>query len=408
MGLLFKNLRKRFPQALFMESLGESYLDSASTSLKLDLAGQALNRFYTEQTANVHRGEHRLSLKATESYERARALTADFLRAKDPSEIVFTSGATEALNLLAGVLSQRLAPGDEILVTAMEHHSNLLPWRFAAESQNLKLKIAPVDKEGALDERKMLEMIGPKTKIVSFTHVSNVTGFINPAQTLVAKARQAGALTVIDAAQSAPLLPLDVQLMDCDFLVFSGHKLFAPSGIGALYGKKSLLQDLPPWKRGGGMIFKVMPDGQAVWADSPQKFEAGTPFIEGALALGEVLSFLQKEVDFKELFEEERALARQAEERLSRIEGLRAIGPAGQRSNIFSFIVEGLNSSDVALLLSQQKLAVRAGHHCCMPLMESLGLKSGAVRASFSVYNQEKDVEALEKGVLKALEILRA
>ena len=407
MGSPFENLRKRFPQALFMESRGESYLDSASTSLKIDIVGKTLKRFYDKEASNVHRGEHHLSLKATEGYEKARASTADFLGAGDPSEIVFSSGATEGLNLLAETLSLPLQPGDQILITAMEHHSNFLPWRAVAEKQRLDLQIAPVDKEGVLDKNQMLRLIGPKTKIVSLTHVSNVTGVINPLRDIISKAKKMGALTVIDAAQSAPLLPLNVKQMDCDFLVFSGHKIFSPAGIGALYGKKKLWDKMPPWKKGGGMIFEVFEDGQAKWADPPQRFEAGTPFIEGALALGEVLSFLKKECEFQEIFPWEKALAKMADDRLSRIPGLRVIGRGGESSNILSFTVEGLVSSDIAFILSQQKLAVRAGHHCCMPLMQSLGLRSGAVRASFSVYNQEKDVTALEKAVLKALEILR-
>ena len=389
-----------------MESRGEAYLDSASTTLKIDLVWPALKEFYKTGVSNVHRGEHHLSLKATEKYEKARAIVADFLGARDPSEIVFTRSSTEGLNFLAETLIGLLSPGDEILVSAMEHHSNFLPWQNLAQKLNLKLRVAPVTEDGTLNEEAFKKCLSPKTKILSLTHVSNVTGLINPLEKIIPLARKTPAIVIIDAAQSAGFLPLNVQKMDCDFLVFSGHKLFSPSGIGALYGKKALFEKLPPYQRGGGTIFKVSIK-QTDWATAPQRFEAGTPFIEGALALAEVLSFLKKEVDFKEVLKWEKNLVRQAEDSLSRLSGLRFLGPKSHRSNILSFTAEGINSSDISFILTKQKLALRAGHHCCMPLMDSLGLKSGAVRASFSVYNQEKDALALTKAVTKALNILR-
>ena len=402
-----ENLRKRFPQALFMESRGESYLDSASSSLKLDLVWEILRNFYEREVSNVHRGEHHLSLQATERYEKARQLIADFLGAGSASEIIFTRGSTEGLNFLAETLSERLKPGDEILVSEMEHHSNFLPWMNMAKKRGLKFNIAPVAKDGSLDFPAFEKLLSPRTKILSLTHVSNVTGTINPLEKIIPLARKTPAIIVVDAAQSVSFLPVHVQKMDCDFLVFSGHKVFSPSGIGALYGKKNLLEQLSPYQRGGGMVFKVSRDG-AEWADRPYCFEAGTPFIEGALALAEVLSFLKKEVDFKDILEWEKNLVQVGEKSLSDIPGLHILGPKDNRSNILSFTVEGLSSSDLSFILTKQKVALRAGHHCCMPLMQALGLKSGTVRASFSVYNREEDVQALKKGLIKALKILKA
>ena len=400
-----EDLKERFPQALFMENRGESYLDSASTSLKMDLVFNVLKEFYEKEVSNVHRGEHHLSLKATEKYEQARSVVADFLGADDPSEIVFTRNSTEGLNFLAETLSEGLSPGDEILVSEMEHHSNFLPWQHLAQKLNLRFQVVPVDKEGSLDMSAFKRLLNRKTKILSLTHVSNVTGVINPLEEVIPLARKTGTIVIVDSAQSVSFLPIDVKKMDCDFLVFSGHKIFAPSGIGVLYGKKSYLEKLPPYQRGGGTIFKVSID-HTDWAESPYKFEAGTPFIEGAFALASVLSFLKKEVDFQDILKWERELVLQAEHSLCDIPDLRVIGPKNNRSNILSFVVNGVSSSDLSFVLTKQKLALRAGHHCCMPLMEALGLKSGTVRASFSIYNHKRDVEALKKGVVKALSIL--
>lgn len=400
-----RDLRKRFPQVAFMDSKGESYLDSASTSLKMDLVFNVLKEFYEKEVSNVHRGEHHLSLKATERYEQSRAIVADFLGADEPSEIVFTRSSTEALNFLAETLAEHLSPEDEILVSEMEHHSNFLPWQNLAKKLNLKFKVASVNQEGELDWEAFQKLLNSKTKILSLTHVSNVTGLINPLEKIIPLARKTNAFVIVDAAQSISFLPIDVKKMDCDFLVFSGHKIFSPSGIGILYGKKSCLEKLSPYQRGGGMISQVSKD-QAEWAEIPYKFEAGTPFIEGALALASVLSFLKKEVDFEEILKWEKELVLQAEDSLSSISGLRFIGPTNNRSNILSFVIEGLNSSDISFILTKQKLALRAGHHCCMPLMEKLGFKSGTIRASFSVYNRAEDVKALKKGLVKALSIL--
>ena len=400
-----KNLRDRFPQIAFMDQKGESYLDSASTTLKMDLAIDALKNFYETSVSNVHRGEHHLSLKATEQYERARAVTAEFIGAK-AEEIVFTRNTTEGLNFLAESLSGFLKEGDEILITEMEHHSNFLPWQNLARRLNLKLQIAPITDQAELDLPAFEKLLSSKTKILALTHISNVTGIVNPLDKIIPLARKTPAFIIVDSAQSVSCLPLKVKEIDCDFLVFSGHKIFSPSGIGALYGKKSLLEKFPPYQRGGGTIFKVTKT-DTEWADSPYRFEAGTPFIEGALALAEVLSFLKEEVDCKEVLKWEKKLVSQAEDSLSGIEGIRFIGSKNNRSNILSFVIEGIHSSDLAFILTKQKTALRAGHHCCMPLMQRLKLESGTVRASFSVYNREEDIKSLKTALIKALSLLR-
>ena len=400
-----KKLRERFPQIAFMDRERESYLDSASTSLKLDLAIETLKNFYETSVSNVHRGEHHLSLKVTEQYEKARALTADFIGAKE-EEIVFTRNTTEGLNFLADSLKAFLKEGDEILITEMEHHSNFLPWQNLAKQLKLKLQIAPLTDEVELDLSAFKKLLNSRTKILSLTHISNVTGVVNPLDKIIPLVRKTPAFIIVDSAQSISCLPLNVKEMDCDFLVFSGHKIFSPSGIGVLYGKKSLLEKLSPYQKGGGTIFKVTKT-DTEWAESPYRFEAGTPFIEGALALAKVLSFLKEEVNFKEVLKWEKDLVSQAEDSLSEVEGIRFIGSKNNRSNILSFIIEGIHSSDLAFILTKQKLALRAGHHCCMPLMQRLNLNSGTARASFSVYNREEDIKALKKGLTKALNILR-
>ena len=267
-------LRKLFPQISFLDSRGEVYLDSAATTLKLGLIFDVLKNFYEKEVSNVHRGEHHLSLQATKKYEEAREETARFLNAESPEEIIFTRGSTEGLNFLAQSLGGSLSEGDEILITELEHHSNMLPWRDLSKKKGCRIRALPVTDDGALDMAALDKFLSPKTKILSFSHVSNVTGAEQPAGEMIQKARACGAWTVVDAAQSAALLRPDVRRLDCDFLVFSGHKAFSPSGIGALYGKKSALSGLPPWQTGGGTIYEAGLE-HVEWAKSPQKFEAG-------------------------------------------------------------------------------------------------------------------------------------
>lgn len=402
-----KQIRGCFPQVAYLSREREAYLDSASTSLKLQCGLDTLQHFYEREVSNVHRGDHHLSLKVVKKYEQARESAARFLNADSAEEIVFTRGTTEALNLLAFTLGENLKEGDEILVTEMEHHSNFLPWQALAWRKNLKLKVVPVTEKGELDINSFESLLTPHTKIFSMVHVSNALGTINPVQKLLKKAKAQGALTVLDGAQSASFMPIDVRDLGCDFFAFSGHKVFAPSGIGILYGKKPNLDGLEPWQTGGGMISRVSLKS-VDFADGPYKFEAGTPFIEGALSLGSCLDFLKEHLDFRECMAHERTLVAQAEKELSEISGFQKTGKPRDSANILSFTVDGLHTSDLSFVMTKERVALRAGHHCCMPLMEALGLPGGTMRASFSVYNQPSDVVMLKQALLKAVSFLRA
>ena len=404
--LPIKELKQFFPQAEFLSGRGEAYLDSASSSLRLQCVIDAMRRFYEREASNVHRGDHRLSLAVMEKYEKARESAARFIGADSSDEIIFTKGTTEGLNFLASALQGSLKEGDEILLSEMEHHSNLLPWQILAERSRLKLKFIPVTEEGDLDLSAFEALLTSRTKIVSVIHVSNALGTVNPVRTLVQKAKAAGALAVIDGAQSVSCLPVSVKELGCDFFVFSGHKIFAPSGVGVLFARRAVLEKLPPYQTGGGMISDVSLHS-AEWADIPQKFEAGTPFIEGALALGAALDFIEDHFDFNELIKFERELVAEADASLSKISGFKRIGAARETANILSFVIEGMHASDLSLVLAQTKAALRAGHHCCLPLMKKLNLSSGTLRASFSVYNSLEDVWILQKALKQALSVLR-
>lgn len=401
----FENLRKVFPQKIYLDKNDESYLDSASTSLKLQCSIDALKNFYEKEVSNVHRGSHRLSLLATQNYEKSREVVAKFLKAPDPENIIFTKGTTEGINFLAFSLGKNLKEGDEILLTEMEHHSNFLPWKQIAESKKLKLKFIPVDENGNLELSSFDSLLTEKTKIFSIVHISNATGVINPIEELIKKAQKKNIITIVDAAQSVSVFDIDVQKLDCDFLVFSGHKIFSPSGIGVLYGKQNKLNDLAIYQSGGGTIFKVSFE-EVDWNSVPQKFEAGTPFIEGAIALASSLSFLKENVDLKEVFRFEKNLIQHTEQELKSVPGLKVWGLLENKANIVSFSVDGFHPSDISALMAKQKVAVRSGHHCCMPLMEKLNIQNGIVRVSFSLYNCEKDIVRLKKSILKAIDVL--
>ena len=399
------DIRKRFPQIQHLDRLNEFYLDSASTTLKLDLVIQSLKEIYETQISNVHRGDHHLSLEATENYEKARKQVADFLKASSSEEIIFTKGTTEGINLIANTLGETLKKGDEILVSEMEHHSNFLPWQLLAQKKQLKLKIIPVTPQGEIDLEAFEKALTSQTKILAISHISNVTGVINPVEFMLQKASEKGAYTLVDAAQSVALLDIDVQKMNVDFFVFSGHKIFSPAGTGVLFCKKSILDQLPLYQVGGGTVVDVSLDS-AKWADASHRFEAGTPFIEGAITLGKVLSFFRENINCKEIFDYEKSLVDQAALEISEIPNLKIIGSPKNRSNILSFVIEGVDSSDISFILTQQKVAIRSGHHCCIPLMKKLKLSSGTVRASFSLYSRAEDIKALKQGILKSLDIL--
>ena len=403
----FQEVRKLFPQIAYLDKNKECYLDSASTTLKLKCTIDTLVRFYEQEVSNVHRGDHHLSLEVTRKYERAREVVSQFLNASFPEEIIFTRNTTEGINFLAFALGNQLKEGDEVLITEMEHHSNFLPWQQLAQRIKIKIKVIPVNSEGELDLTTFDSLLTPNTKIFSITHISNATGIINPIEALIKKAKEKNIITIVDAAQSVSVLDIDVQKLDCDFLVFSGHKIFSPSGIGVLYGKKDRLSVFEPYQSGGGTIFKVSLKEKVDWAYAPQKFEAGTPFIEGALALASSLSFLKENISFKDVFCFEQELVESAEKELASLSGLKIIGAAKKRSNIVSFTIDEFHSSDISFIMTKQKIAVRAGHHCCMPLMEKLKAPFGIVRASFSLYNRQEDVSQLKKAVSKTIDILR-
>ncbi len=402
---LDQELRDVFPQ-LSRQVRGRRlvYLDSGATSLKPVQVIEAVIQSLTMETANVHRGAHLLSDEATEKFENVRELVRDFLGAESRGEIVFTRGTTDGLNLLAQTLGRTiLREGDEILLSQMEHHSNIVPWQMTALEKKAKVKFIPVLPDGSLDAAAYKKMLSPRTKIVSLVHLSNALGTINPLSEFFKLAHSVGAACVVDAAQSVSVLPIRVNEIDCDFLVFSGHKVFAPTGVGVLYGKKAWLDRLPPYQGGGSMISEVREEASE-YLSAPHRFEAGTPPITEVIGLGAALSFV-REIGFDKIRAHEREIMRLAEDGIANISGLRRIGTTENRSHVLSFLLEGTHPSDVGAILDEQGIAVRAGHHCCQPLMRAFGIP-GTVRASFSVYTSEVDVADLIEGLKKAKELL--
>ncbi len=375
------------------------YLDNSATTQKPKQVIEAMNRYYEQYNANVHRGIHQLSLRATVAYEHAHEIVAQFIGAKF-EEVIFTTGTTEGLNLLAYSLGKDLQPGDEIVLSEMEHHSNIVPWQRLAREKNLKLRYIPLTAEYRLDLNAAAEIITRKTKIVSVTQMSNVLGTINPVEELAGLAHARGALLLVDAAQAVPHLPINVKGLDCDFLVFSGHKLCGPTGIGVLYGKKELLEKMEPFLSGGDMIKEVTFE-HSTWNDLPWKFEAGTPNIAGAIGLAAAVEYLQT-IGMENIAQQGRELTRYALEKLSTVPNIQLLGPATaeDRGPIFSFIVEEMHPHDVGELLDSEGIAVRGGHHCAMPLHHKLGLV-GSTRASFYFYNTREDIDALVEALQK-------
>lgn len=368
------------------------YLDNAATTQKPQQVLAAMNRYYQESNANVHRGVHTLAERATSQYEAVRQKVASFIGAQR-EEIIFTKGTTSGLNLITNWSGRLLRPGDEVLISIMEHHANLIPWQQVCQRTGAKLVYAYL-KDGQLDLADVKAKLTPRTRFVSLTHVSNVLGTVNPVAELAQLAHQVGAYFVLDAAQSVGHLPLDVRDLDCDFMVFSGHKMYGPTGIGVLYGKKAILEELPPVEFGGEMIAQVTEQG-VTWADFPYRFEAGTPPIAEAIGLGAAIDYLT-DLGMAELARQEGKLTNYFLERLQGVAGLTLYGPlaSGQRAGVFSFNLAGLHPHDVATALDYQGIAVRAGHHCAQPLLSYLGQES-AVRASLALYNTKADCDAL-------------
>ncbi len=397
------HIRDQFP-TLHQEVNGHPlvYLDNAATTQKPRSVIEALDRFYERDNSNVHRGLHALSMRATDAYEGARARVARFINAAHPEEIIFTRGTTESINLVAASWGgANLKKGDVILLTEMEHHSNLVPWQLVARRTGATLRYLPVTgDDGLLDLSALDTMLTPQVKVFAFTHVSNTLGTINPAAELCARARKVGAVTVVDAAQSAGHMPVDVQAIGCDFLAFSGHKMASVTGIGALYGRRALLDAMPPWQGGGGMISSV-DLFESRWKPSPERFEAGTPNFGDAVALAASCDFLD-DLDREAIRRHDGALSRTAHDRLLEIPGIRIIGPSGERGGLVSFAFKDLHAHDVVTFADEDGIALRGGHHCNQPLMKKLGLTSTA-RASFYVYNEEREIELLVASLRRTL-----
>ncbi|WP_260301164.1 cysteine desulfurase [Schleiferilactobacillus harbinensis] len=383
------------------------YLDSAATSQKPQAVIDALVHYYTRQNANVHRGVYTLAEQATEAYENARQTVADFIHAEDTANIIFTRGTTESLNWIAQSWGgTHIQAGDEIIITIMEHHSNLVPWQQLALRTGAKLRYVDIDDQGLLDMPAYRAMLSARTKIVAVTQVSNVLGTINPIQEIGQLAHAAGAILVVDGAQSAPHMPVDVQALGADFFAFSGHKMLGPTGIGVLYGKMALLEAMPPIEFGGEMISKVE-KFQTTWADIPWRFEGGTPNIAGAIGLAAAIRYLQA-IGLDKIRNHERALTAYALDQLKAIPGLTIYGPqdAAQRGGVIAFTLNGVHPHDLATVLDTQQVAVRAGHHCAQPLMQRLGVVATA-RASFYLYNGQADVDRLVAAVNEAKEFFQ-
>jgi len=379
------------------------YLDSAASAQKPQVVVDSLQRFYTGGYANIHRGVYRLSEEATQLYEATREKVRRFLGARDVREIVFVRGTTEGLNLLAGSFGRdRVGEGDEIIVSRMEHHSNIVPWQLLAERVGAKLRVVSINDAGELDMPAYAELLGPRTKLVSVAHVSNALGTINPVKEIIALAHARGVPVILDGAQAVPHLPVDVQELDCDFYVFSGHKLYGPTGIGILYGKAELLEEMSPWQGGGDMIRSVSFEGSS-WADIPQKFEAGTPDIAGAVGLGTAIYYVSS-VGFEAIATHDRELLDHGTALLDRIPGLRIIGRARDKVAVLSFVLDGVHPHDIGTVLDSEGIAVRAGHHCAQPVMEHFGVPA-TTRASLGLYNSKEDLDALASGLVKIREM---
>lgn len=381
------------------------YLDNAATSQKPDSVLEVWKQYYTEINANVHRGIHTLSQLATEEMELSRRKIQKFINAAHDFEVIFTKGTTEGLNLISYILTQKLKKDDEIIISYLEHHSNIVPWQLLCERTGAQLKVIPIDQDGVLDLDQFSGFLSERTKVVSLNHVSNALGVINPIEEIIARTRKnTDAYIVIDGAQSAPHFTVDVQKMDCDFFVFSGHKMYAPMGTGILYGKQQLLEELPPFHGGGEMIATCSFTG-TTYAALPFKYEAGTPNVGGNIALGAAVDFIHN-IGQENIRSHENALLEYAQRRLLELEGIKIYGEKANRTGVVSFNLEGVGiASDVGMILDKLGIAVRTGHHCTQPIMEFFNI-AGTVRASFAVYNTFNEIDLLVEGVKKAQRML--
>ncbi len=399
-------VRREFP------ILGESvhgkplvYLDSAASAQKPQAVIDAERAVYERYYSNIHRGVHRLSMLATDAYEKARETVRGFLNAAETREIVFLRGTTEGINLVAQSYGRRhVAAGDELLITGLEHHSNIVPWQLLCEEKGATLQVAPIDERGEVDLAAFERLLTPRTRIVSIAHVSNALGTVNPVARMVELAHGAGAVVVVDGAQAAPHLAVDVRALGCDFYAFSGHKVYGPSGIGALYGRRTLLEAMPPWQGGGDMISSVS-FARSTWNELPYKFEAGTPNIAGGIALGAALDWTLGH-GLGALAAHEQELLAYGTEILSAIPSLRLVGTAAHKASVLSFVLDGVHPHDVGTILDYEGIAVRTGHHCAQPVMERYGIPA-TTRASLACFNTREDLDALARGILKVREMFQ-
>ena len=397
-------IRAQFP--ILAQTVGGkplAYLDNAATTQKPQPVLDTLARYYAAGNANIHRGVYALSQEATEAYEGARGKVAAFLNAAEPAEVVFTRNATEGINLVAQTFGRsRLGPGDEVVVSGMEHHSNIVPWQLVCEEKGARLRVAPFSDAGELLVDELAALLGPKTRLVSIVHMSNSLGTVNPVERVVELAHRQGIPVLVDGAQAAYHMPVDVQAIGCDFYVVTGHKLYGPTGIGALYGRRALLEAMPPYQGGGDMIASVTFE-RSTWNELPHRFEAGTPHIAGAIGLGAALDFITG-VGFDAIVAHERSLLAYATEALSAVPGLRLVGTAADKASILSFVIEGVHPHDIGTIVDAEGVAIRTGHHCTQPVMDRLGVPATA-RASLAMYNTTEEVDQLVAALARVREL---
>ena len=399
-------IRKEFP-ILSSDVYGKPlvYFDNGATSQKPQQVIDAIELYYRSQNANVHRGAHHLSQLATEAFESARLKVQKFIRSENLENILFTKGTTDSINLVAQSWGRKnLHKGDVVLISGMEHHSNIVPWQLICEERGASLKIIPVKDDGSLDMKVFYDLCTPKTKMLAVAHISNTLGTINPIEEMIDYAHSQSAIVLIDGAQAVPHFNVDVESLDCDFYAFSGHKMFAPTGIGVLYGKKDILESMPPYQGGGEMIKEVSFEG-STYADLPYKFEAGTPNIEGAIGLGAAIDYLNG-LDRKSLQEYEQDLLEYATNELKAIEGIKFYGSAENKAAVISFLVDGIHPFDLGTLMDKMGIAVRTGHHCTQPLMDRFCIP-GTVRASLTFYNTKKEIDLFIIALKRAINILK-
>ena len=399
-----EQVRQDFP-ALSLRVHGKPlvYLDNAASTQKPEAVLDAADRCYREYYSNIHRGVHFLSQQATNAYEEARRKVQGFLGAARSEEIVFVRGATEGINLVASTFGRsRVKAGDEVLITEMEHHSNIVPWQMLCEAVGATLKVAPIDDRGEVILEAYEKLLSERTRLVAMVYISNALGTINPVARMIEMAHARGVPVLVDGAQAAPHVNVDVQALDCDFFVFSGHKMFGPTGIGALYGRWDLLSSMPPYQGGGEMIRSVT-FAKTEYADPPARFEAGTPNIVGAIAMGAAVDYLQG-IGLEAIGRYESGLLDYATEALSAVPGVRLVGTATHRASVVSFVIDGVHPHDVGTILDREGIAVRAGHHCAQPVMDHFGL-AATVRASLALYNTRQEIDQLVSGVARVQEI---